>query len=240
MNLKTKKDTYVISLGGSVFAPSEPKKKIDIEYLKKFEVFIREKISAGKRFFIVVGGGYTAREYRDAAAQAVNGQGVLDSDLDWLGIHSSRLNAHLFRTIFSDIAYKKILDDFDKIDKRAAKYPLVFGAGWKPGWSTDYDAVLIAHDYGVSQVINLSNIKYVFDKDPDKHQDAKPIKRIKWHDFFDLVGDEWSPGLNMPFDPIASRLAAKLGIKVTVCNGHDLKNLDKILSGKDFTGTSIE
>jgi uridylate kinase len=24
----------------------------------------------------------------------------------------------------------------------------VIGAGWKPGWSTDYDAVILARDYG--------------------------------------------------------------------------------------------
>ncbi|MBU0618703.1 UMP kinase [Patescibacteria group bacterium] len=233
--------TFVLSLGGSVFAP-ESIRGIDIIYLKKFEKFLRKKISAGKRFFIVTGGGYAARDYRDAAVAVMNGRAgkLTQGDLDWLGIHASRLNAHLLRTIFQDIAYKRILTDFNNIDKQAAQYPLVIGAGWKPGCSTDYEAVLIAVDYGFNQVINLSDINQVYDKDPNKCKTTKPIKQIKWADFFKIVGDKWSPGLNVPFDPVASRLAAEKGIKVIICHGKDFKNLDNILEGKKFIGTVIE
>jgi uridylate kinase len=239
--MKAPKNTFVLSLGGSVFAPSHLR-GVDIQYLKEFEKFLREKISAGMRFFVVTGGGYAARDYRDAATAALNGRAgkISKDDLDWLGIHASRLNAHLFRTVFSDVAYPKILLNFDRIDKQALEYPVVFGAGWKTGWSTDYDAVMIAVDYGIKRVVNMSNIKYVYDKDPNKHDDAQPIKSTTWAEIFKIVGDEWTPGLNMPFDPIASRLAADEGVEVVVCDGKNLPNVDNILEGKDFEGTLIK
>lgn len=221
-----------------MFAPNGDSKGLDVQYLRKFENFIRKQIAKNRRFFIVTGGGYTAREYRDAAADIV-GADITNEDLDWLGIHASRLNGHLFRTIFRDVAYERILKHYDMVDKKATQ-SVVLCAGWRPGWSTDYCAVLVANDYNVDTVINLSNIDQVYDKDPNKYQDAKPIKKMKWNDLIGIVGGEWKPGMNAPFDPVASRMAKKAGLKVIVCNGHDFENLEKILEGKEYQGTTIE
>jgi uridylate kinase len=54
-----------------------------------------------------------------------------------------------------------------------------------------------------------------------------------------MVGDEWVPGKNVPFDPIASRHAAKIGLKVICAAGKNLPNLEKILNGEPFLGTTI-
>lgn len=237
--LKLKKDTFVLSLGGSIFAPNGQRKGIDIAYLNKFEKFIRKQVALKRRFFIVTGGGYTAREYRDAAAKAVGKAGITDEDLDWLGVHTTRLNAHLFRTIFRDIAHSWILKHYDMIDKKATR-PVVICSGWKPGWSSDYCAVMVAEDYGISTVINLSNIDYVYDKDPNKFESAKPIKKMSWDEMIRLVGEKWEPGMNTPFDPVASKEAKKVDLRVIVCNGRDFENLSKVLDGKEFKGTVIE
>jgi len=239
MTDKELKNTYVLSLGGSVFAPNGEKSRIDIEYLHQFDKFIRKQVALKRRFFIVTGGGYTARQYRDAAAQAA-GNHIADEDLDWVGIHATRLNSHLFRTLFRDIAYPWVLKHYEMVDKKALSYPVVMCAGWKPGWSTDYCAVTVAEDYKIKTVINLSNIDSVYNKDPLKNKDARPIEKLQWSELLNLVGSKWSPGLNSPFDPIASRLAKKIKLKVIVCNGHNFKNLEKILEGKKFTGTVVE
>jgi len=239
MILTTPKNSFVLSVGGSVFAPNGEDNKIDIPYLHNFETFIRKEIAKKRRFFLVVGGGYTARQYRDAAKKAA-GHDLTDEDLDWLGIHATRLNAHLFRTIFRDVAYPWILKHFDMVDKNAVNYPIVICGGWKPGWSTDYDAALLANDYHINTVINLSNIDQVYDKDPNKHKDARPIDKMGWDELTGLVGKAWRPGMNSPFDPIAAQLGKKIGLKVIIANGHDFANLAKILDGKDFIGTVIE
>jgi uridylate kinase len=112
-------------------------------------------------------------------------------------------------------------------------------SGWKPGFSSDYDAVLLAECFQAPMVINLSNIEQVYTDDPRKNPDAKPIDKISWEDFRALVGDDWVPGKNVPFDPVASRHAAKIGLKVICAAGKNLENLKKILWGEAFTGTVI-
>jgi uridylate kinase len=112
-------------------------------------------------------------------------------------------------------------------------------AGWRPGWSTDYVSTILAQRLESKTVINLSNIDYAFDKDPNKYDDAKIIKEISWKEFRKIVGNKWDPGLNLPFDPVASRNAQELGLKVIICKGNNIKNLENILAGKKYKGTTI-
>ncbi|MCX6794044.1 MAG: UMP kinase, partial [Candidatus Gottesmanbacteria bacterium] len=184
-----------------------------------------------RRFFIVVGGGATTRQYQ-AAASKVRGERVSNADLDWLGIHATRLNAQLVRTIFVDIADPRVIKHYEiilKIDK-----PIAIAAGWKPGWSTDYDAVTLCQDYGMRTVINMTNIDQLYTKDPNKFKDAKPLNRATWKEYRKMAGDRWIPGSNHPFDPIASKLADELGVTVKLVNGRDFKNIALALDGKKF------
>ena len=116
---------------------------------------------------------------------------------------------------------------------------IINAAGFKPGHSTDTDAVLLAKTYGAKEVINLSNIEYVYDKDPSKFKSAKKIEKINWNEFRKIVGNKWVAGANEPFDPVASREAEKLGLKVSILKGTDLKEVDNVLSGRKFRGTVI-
>ena len=227
-----KNSPIIISLGGSLVVPNGG---MDTKFLSQFNEFIRQKIAEKWRFFIVVGGGATARHYIDAAKNIIGD--ITDWDLDYLGIHATRLNAHLIRTIFQDVAHPRIIQNYEhKLNN--LEQPLVVASGWKPGRSTDYDAVLLARDYTAKVIINMSNIPQVYDKDTNKYSDAKPLDKINWTDFELLVGDKWSPGSNLPFDPIATKLAKKLNLSVFVI-GRDIKNLDRLLTNKEFTGTLI-
>ena len=85
----------------------------------------------------------------------------------------------------------------------------------------------------------MTNIDRVYTKDPKKYPDAKPINTISWKEYRDIAGDTWTPGLNLPFDPIASKLAESLGLTVKILNGKDLQNLGHALDGKPFVGTTI-
>jgi uridylate kinase len=222
----------VLSLGGSLVVPNGG---IDVAYLKEFNGFIRSKIGEGKKFFIVIGGGSTARQYIEAAKGVVGK--ISDWDLDWLGIHATHLNAHLVRTVFRDIAHPRIIENYEKKIENLTE-PLVIAAGGEPGYSTDYDAVMLARDYGASLLVNMSNITSVFDKDPKDHPEATPIHTTTWENFSKLVGDTWIPGANLPFDPVATKLAASLKLTVYVI-GRNLTNLDHVLSSKEFIGTVI-
>ncbi|NTW15217.1 MAG: UMP kinase [Candidatus Moranbacteria bacterium] len=226
-------DRVIISLGGSLIVPDG----IDREFLKSFRSFIDDEVAAGKRFIIVTGGGRTARSYIDAAAEAFP---VTDEDRDWMGIHATRLNAHLLRTILRDHAYPRInTNPHDLEDFYVAKDPVLVAAGWRPGFSTDYDATLLGKYLGVRRIVNLSNIDHVYDRDPREHPDAKRYERMTWAEFRALVGDRWSPGMSAPFDPIASRLAEEERMEVAILSGADLGNVSRYLSGGAFDGTLI-
>jgi uridylate kinase len=229
-------EKIVISVGGSLIVTE---KGINTTFLSNLNSFIRDQIAKHpqRQFFLVSGGGVIARHYRDAGRKVV-GHELTRDDLDYLGIHATKLNAHLVRTIFRDIAHPYILKHYEII--RKVPEPVVIAAGWRPGWSTDYCALLLCEDYDVDTVINLSNIKQVYDKDPKEFADAKPIDSVKWADFRKIVGDEWTPGLNMPFDPIAAKKAQELGTKVVVLHGEDFDNIEKYFTGKQFVGTVIE
>lgn len=225
------KQTYILSVGGSLICPDE----VDAEFLKKFRNLILKKVKQGNKFYIICGGGKINNRYNEAAQKITK---ISDVNLDWIGIYASRFNAQLIRTIFGDLAYQEIIIDPTKKIKTAK--PIVIGAGYKPGWSTDYDAVMIAKVSGAKTVINLSNIDYAYTDDPKVNPEAKPIKNTSWKEFRKIVGDEWKPRMNKPFDPIASKLAEKNKIKVIIMNGRNLENFAKCLEGGKFIGTVIE
>ena len=223
-----KKEVVIISLGGSVIVPDE----VDSKFLKSFRKLVKSYLRRYK-FILITGGGKTCRGYQKAASSVVK---LHAEDLDWLGIHATRLNAHLLRTIFRGVAKPAVVKNptkkvkFDKV---------LIAAGWKPGCSTDYDSVLLAQNFGAKTVINITNIDYLHDKDPRKYKGAKRIKSIGWKGFRKIVGDKWIPGMNTPFDPIATKLAQKLGLRLVLI-GKNVSNLKQVLDGKKFKGSAVE
>ena len=228
--MKQKSKTIIISLGGSIVAPD----KINIKFLKDFKKLILRQVKLGKKFIIIVGGGKICRIYQSAAQKVCK---LSSKQLDWIGIHSTHLNASLIREIFSDKADARIIKDLENLT--ISKKPIIIGAGTKPGWSTDYDSVFLAKKYKAKTIVNLSNIEYVYDKDPKKNKNAKPLKNIFWSDFLKIIGKKWKAGMNAPFDPIASRLAKKIELKAVFLKGTNLKNFEKFLKGEGFKGTTI-
>jgi uridylate kinase len=226
---KMKKDAFIISLGGSLIVPDE----IDSEFLKVFSFKIMSQVSKGRKFIIITGGGKTARKYMAAAGEI---SGANPVERDWLGIFATRINALLVKTIFGKHAGTEIITDMK--GKIAFRSPIIVASGYRPGCSTDYDSVLLAKRFNVKSIINMSNIDYVYDRDPRKFPNAKKLENVSWKNFRKLVGNKWKPGLNAPFDPVASRACERLGINVYII-GKDLDNLVNVIEGKTFRGTRI-
>ena len=220
-------ELVVLSLGGSLICPD----KVDVEYLKAFKVLVHEE---EKKFIIVCGGGKVCREYLDKATEL----GITENKArDLIGIRSTQFNAQLVHSMLNDSILKDIHIDYDK-EVEFEKY--LIGAGFYPGTSSDFDAVMFAVNYGAKRVINLSNIDYVYTADPKKDPDAIKIETTTWKDYLDLVGTEWKAGSNYPFDPIASQKCQEHGIKVVILNGKNLENLKNCIQNKEYIGTTIE
>jgi uridylate kinase len=222
----------IISIGGSIIIPPTG---FDIEFLKKLRSLIVSRVKKGDKFILVVGGGSTCRQYQTAAKGVVN---MTDTDLDWLGIKTTIFNAEFVKSLFKDLAYSEVITNPTK--KVKTNKPIIMAAGWKPGCSTDNDAVLLAKTFGAKEVINASNINYVYTADPKKDPNARPLKSLTWKEMRNIIGDKWMPGGNFPFDPIAAKTAQKLGLTVKFVKGTDLDLLNKVLDGRDFEGSVIK
>lgn len=245
----------VIALGGSIMYPEQ----INVAFIKNFNKFLRSFVKKKTRFVVVVGGGRLSRLFQATAKQISN---VTDEDKDWIGIHATRLNAHLLRTVMRDVADPIVIDARHKVKK--LRYPVTFASGWRPGWSTDYVAVALASDFKANEVVvagkpdyvyphtrtkKIKNVRQrrsssfgmgVYDKIDKVLDTTNPYEELSWREYRKLIPAKWVPGSHAPVDPVAARLAEKSGIAAIVINGKDLGNFGNLLKGKEFRGTIIQ
>lgn len=229
---KNKEMNYIVSLGGSLIAPNQ----IDTQYLRLFRSLILQEITKGHRFLIIPGGGQTCRTYQKAASKTAR---VSNDALDQIGIAANRLHSYLLHAVFGKAAYPRVLEFSDKMPNFSKPVIITVG-GIAPGGSSDTTSVKFAKKFGIKNIVNLTNVAGVFDQGPEKFKKAKLISRMTWQDFIKQFGTARKPGQHLPFDPSIARLAHRLGIKVAILNGRDIKNLSSFLQGKRFMGTVIE
>lgn len=223
----------VLSLGGSIISPDN----VDAPFLSAFRGLLTSYIDEfEEQIVIVTGGGAPARRYQ-AAFREIVPDGT-DEDQDWIGVAATRLNAALVKAILGDYCLDPIVTD--PTEPEGITGMVLVASGWKPGFSTDYDAVVLAERLGARLIVNLSNTAGIYDSDPRSNPEARPIERLSWDELQQLVGSEWIPGRNVPFDPVATKAAAKLGAPLVAAAGRDLENLRGILSGAPFEGTLVE
>ena len=229
--------TKVLSVGGSIVVPGNP----DTDFLSKFIIMVKEWLSQDneRKLILVIGGGSPARVYQNAYSDICQKTDSISiqNDADWIGIMATRLNAQLVKAAFGSLCENDVV--YNPTENINFSGRILVAAGWKPGFSTDNDAVLLAERFNAKTVVNLSNIEKVYTDDPRKNPDAKPIDSISWKDFRKMVGDEWTPGKNCPFDPIASKKADECNMTVICAGGKNIENIKNILNDKPFTGTKI-
>lgn len=223
----------VISLGGSIIAPDG----VDTGFLKDFKKMILNYLEADsrRRLIFVTGGGGPARAWQQAYRAVADPPE--DDAQDWIGVAATRLNAYLIKGIFGDLCRDDVVTDPTGALSFTGR--VLVAAGWKPGFSSDYDAVLLAERLGADTVVNLSNIAKVYSADPKVDPQAKPFDKMTLAELQALVGEEWVPGKNVPFDPIATKKARELGLSIIIAAGRDIENLAALLEGREFDGTWV-
>ncbi len=242
--------TIVISLGGSIVAPQEGPSGL---FLYDFRNVLLSWLNIeDHKVIIVVGGGYAARQWQKAYKEMIeidkstrgDGGPILGTDvdvrqsLDRIGIAATRLNAQLIKEVFSDYSRDPIVTDPSADITMNSR--ILIAAGWKPGFSTDYDAVILAERFHAEKILNLSNVSQIYSADPKVDPNAKPLLHISFDSLLQMIGTEWDPGANVPFDPIAAAKARELGITVIFASGKNLINFADILNDKPFIGTIID
>ncbi len=222
---------FCLSIGGSIIVPDQ----VDVALVRRLAAFLRTGVRRGDRFVISLGGGALARERQAAARRA----GVRDADaLHRIGIAAAVDNAHFVREAFGSIADPKLYQD--EVLPRTVRYPVTFVIPTKPGKTTDYGAVKSATHFHCDRLFNVTNVKQVYTKDPRKFRDAKPLQQLTWRQYWKFIPRRATPGLKTPFDPVASRWAAKAKLTVVILDGRNLANLRAALDGRKFVGTTIQ
>lgn len=223
----------VLSLGGSLVYPSGG---IDLNYLRLFRDFIISLTGNGMQFYIVIGGGEITRTYQNAARELT--PDVDPIVLDYLGIDQIAVNARLVHSLFGDHANPDIIKNYTDFEESKSNYPITIGAAHLPGHSSDYCAVSLATRLGTKSVENLTNIDYIYDKDPVQNPDAKPLTQTTWEDILKQI-HTWQPGLHFPVDPAAAKVAHTHKIEMRLVQGHNLGNVQNAILGNNFVGTHI-
>lgn len=228
-----KKPVIVISLGGSLIIPEN----IDVKLLREFKKIILHHTKKYK-FIIVCGGGSTARKYISALRESkINN--LLQS---YIGISATRMNARLMNYFFNHNPEKGIPHTTKTLKKYLKKQDVIFCGAleYKPNQTSDSTSAEIAVKFR-SPLINLTNVKGLYDKNPKQFKTAKFISRISWKDFHKMANaTKFKPGQHFVLDHTASKIIMENKIPTYIINGKTLKQLDNLLKKKKFIGTIIE
>jgi len=217
----------VISIGGSRIVPD----KVDYKFLKDLKKLILKH--KNKKVVICTGGGAVARDY----ISALRKEGINEYAQDIMGIEATRLNARLVAS-FLEITNQDIPVTLPEVRDMLKSFNVVVCGGLSPGRTSDGTTASIADYINAESMINLTNVKGLYDKDPKKYKNAKFIPKIS-HDDFKKIMDKIpkKPGQHFVLDDLAAEIARKAKLKVIILGS--LKELDKCVEGKKFTGTVI-
>lgn len=248
----------VVKLSGGMVSPDEDllNRTIIKGYVNEIRSFYEKPDGEKPRLVLLVGGGGTSRLYRDLAV--ASGE---ESDVDQhrIGMTATWLNAELIRSLLDEKAFQRVLgvgvyaenrsdaekmmaNDFETWLK--SDIPVLVSGGFINGASTDFNAVLVASKLGVEMVHKLTDVDHVYTKDPKENEDAQPLERISWDEFFRMFGEGFEtfghkPGGHVPLDMFAARLASDNGITCLVTDGRDPAVIGEILRGGQVPGTVI-
>lgn len=226
--------TILIKLSGESLSGSVGH-GLDFEYIKKICMEIKKVHDMGIRIGIVCGGGNFLRG-RDAHE--------MDRETaDYVGMMATIMNSLVLKDMFNQIGcevynqsglYVSIIDKVDSVKAREEldkRKIIVFGGGTgKPFFSTDTGASLRAIDIGADVIIKLTNVDGVYDKDPNKYEDAKMYNKISYQEVLDKK-------LSV-MDMEAIEMCMKNKIKIVVMNINTKDGIKRVLQNEDI-GTIV-
>lgn len=219
----------VISLGGSVIIPNG----FDYKFLENFRKLIL-RLSKKNKIIICTGGGKIARDY----IAVLETRNLSKTICDEIGIFATRLNAKLVSS-FIGKCNDVIPTSLKEISNLLKRYDVVVCGGLTPGRTTDGTTAEIASYLGTKTMLNIVDVKGLYDKNPKLYKNAKLIEAISPEDFikfFENMNEK--PGQHFVLDSLAANIAKKNKIKVVIIS-KDIKNLKNYFNNKKFVGTVI-
>ena len=218
----------VITVGGSIIIR-------DHDY-KKFQDYARvlKSMAQEHQIMVVVGGGKTARDYIGIARDL----GASEALCDDIGIEVTRLNAKLLITALGDDAYPRVPHNFAQALEFATTGKIVVMGGTEPAHSTDAVGSILAEFVGADLLLNATSVDGLYDKDPNKHNDARMFPEITPQEMLGMLADkEMKAGTYEFMDKTAIQIIGRSMIKTVIFNGENPENLKKAMNNE--VGTVI-
>jgi len=205
---------------------------IENSILKFIATQIKELIQNGIEISIVVGGGNFIRGVSAAQSGLIkrasgDHMGMLATVINAIAIQEALESYGLDVRVQSAIQMEAFCETY--IMRRAQRHlekgrVVIFAAGTgNPYFTTDTTAVLRAVEIGAQMVIKATKVNGVYDKDPNKFNDAKFLNSLSY--------DEAMQDNIKVMDDTAIALAKDNALPIVVCNMFEEGNLLKIIQG---------
>jgi len=227
----------VVAIGGSLLRPEVEEKHV---WLNDLIMIIRERVAAGDRLGLVIGGGAPAREGISLAKPLIDD----DYHLDKIGIAATRLNATIIREAFTEagISVSGIIPtSVNEAIQLLEERPVVVMGGTEPGHTTDAVAIRLAIAVNASKCIIATNVGKVFNEDPRKNPNAKSFDFLSHDQLQQIVGpaEHKGAGKSSVVDPIAVSEATKANLELNIIDGRKIERIKHTILGSNFDGTKI-
>ena len=227
----------VVAIGGSLLRPEVEEKHV---WLNDLIMIIRERVAAGDRLGLVIGGGAPAREGILLAKPLIDD----DYHLDKIGIAATRLNATIIREAFTEagISVSGIIPtSVNEAIQLLEERPVVVMGGTEPGHTTDAVAIRLAIAVNASKCIIATNVGKVFNEDPRKNPNAKSFDFLSHDQLQQIVGpaEHKGAGKSSVVDPIAVSEATKANLELNIIDGRKIERIKHTILGSNFDGTKI-
>ena len=227
----------VVAIGGSLLRPEVEEKHV---WLNDLIMIIRERVAAGDRLGLVIGGGAPAREGISLAKPLIDD----DYHLDKIGIAATRLNATIIREAFTEagISVSGIIPtSVNEAMQLLEERPVVVMGGTEPGHTTDAVAIRLAIAVNASKCIIATNVGKVFNEDPRKNPNAKSFDFLTHDQLQQIVGpaEHKEAGGSSVVDPIAVSEATKANLELNIIDGRKIERIKNTILGSNFDGTVI-
>jgi len=212
---------------------------IDTTILKYIASEIKELVDNGIEVAIVVGGGNiirgvsaakdgiikrTSGDYMGMLATVINGVAIQEA-LESIGVESRLQSAIDMHQIGESFIVRRAIRHLEK-----GRVVVFAGGTGNPYFTTDTAATLRASEIGAELLIKATKVDGVYDKDPNRYDDAKKLSEISYDK---ALGEHIKV-----MDDTAIALAKENQLPIIVCNMFEKSNLLSIING-DYSLCSI-
>ena len=231
--------TVILKLSGEALHDSNSNSILDAKKLNDIGKLVQDLISLNVRVGIVTGAGniFRGRIAHEAGIKVVDG--------DYMGMVGTVINCKAISSILDKLGIKNVLysalavedvaikfDEKDAINKLNDGYVLIFAGGLgRPGITTDSTAAKRAIQINADAILAGKNgVDGVYDKDPNKFNDAKFLKSLTYQQVLDMDLKVMDIG--------AIEILKQSEVETRVFSMEDINNFIKVVQGEEL-GTTI-